>query len=66
MVRGSVFQAPDVISVLNARLRTASYHLKQAFVQARGSAAFHPVHGHSWKFGDQPAVDKFSEQFRRA
>jgi len=32
MVRGSVFQAPDVISVLNARLRTASHHLKDAFM----------------------------------
>eukprot|EP00050_Salpingoeca_kvevrii_P002913 m.208398 g.208398 ORF g.208398 m.208398 type:complete len:349 (+) comp10717_c0_seq2:987-2033(+) len=67
MVRGNVFQCPDVGSVVDSRLRTALHHLDRAFDSAQSSVCFHPATGDAWNFGgeDTEAPDEMDELKRK-
>merc|ERR1712004_57155 len=54
IVAGTIYQAPDLCSVVNSRLLSAVNHLQAAFDEAKGYAKYHPTRGYWWDF-QQPA-----------
>ncbi len=50
IVAGTVYQAPDLGSVLNSRLISTVNHLGAAFEEARQYATYHPSRGYWWDF----------------
>ncbi len=71
IIAGTVYQAPDLGSVLNSRLISTVNHLQQAFEEARQYATYHPSRGYWWDFDKKgrrgmtssfPEVDKSSMQ----
>ncbi|CAH0551823.1 unnamed protein product [Brassicogethes aeneus] len=58
IIAGTVYQAPDLASVLNSRLLSAVHHLQSAFETASSFARYHPSKGYSWDFKSQRGTDK--------
>lgn len=50
IIAGYVYQAPDLSSVVNARVMTAIHHLQSAFDETLSYMRFHPTRGYSWEF----------------
>lgn len=50
IVAGTIYQAPDLCSVVNSRLLSAVSHLQGAFEEARSYAKYHPTKGYWWDF----------------
>ena len=47
---GTIYQAPDLCSVVNSRLLSCVSHLQSAFEEARSYAKYHPSKGYTWDF----------------
>ena len=58
IIAGYVYQAPDLTSVINARLLTGIHHLISAFDETREYMRYHPTKGYSWKFTKESHNDK--------
>merc|ERR1712004_944629 len=54
IVAGTIYQAPDLCSVVNSRLLSAVNHLQAAFDETKGYSRYHPTRGYWWDF-QQPA-----------
>ena len=52
IIEGSIYQAPDVYSILGSRIETSLFHLDQAFNILIGMCTFQPSKGYGWK-GEQ-------------
>ncbi|KAK0056111.1 mediator of RNA polymerase II transcription subunit 6 [Biomphalaria pfeifferi] len=50
IIAGTVYQSPDLCSVVNSRLLNTLHNLQSAFDEALGYARFHPSRGYSWEF----------------
>lgn len=50
IVAGTIYQAPDLSSVVNSRLLAAVSHLQSAFEEARSYVKYHPAKGYTWDF----------------
>ena len=50
IVAGTIYQAPDLCSVVNSRLLSAISHLQGAFEEARSYVKYHPAKGYTWDF----------------
>ena len=50
VVAGTIYQAPDLCSVVNSRLLSAVNHLQSAFDEAKSYAKYHPNKGYWWDF----------------
>lgn len=50
IVAGTIYQAPDLCSVVNSRLLSAVNHLQSAFDEAKSYAKYHPTRGYWWDF----------------
>lgn len=48
IIAGIVYQAPDLISVINSRIISAVHHLQSAFEEANSYSRYHPSKGYSW------------------
>ncbi|XP_065200068.1 mediator of RNA polymerase II transcription subunit 6-like [Planococcus citri] len=48
IIAGTVYQAPDLISVVNSRLLTTVSHLQSAFDDLFGITKYQPSKGYSW------------------
>jgi len=53
IIAGTVYQAPDLGSVINSRLMTTLHHMESAFTKTLSFATYHPAKGYSWNFKDQ-------------
>ena len=51
IIAGTIYQAPDLGSVVNSRLLTTVNHLQSAFEEARQFSKYHPSKGYWWDFG---------------
>jgi mediator of RNA polymerase II transcription subunit 6 len=49
IIEGTVYQAPDVYSVLGSRIETSLFHLDQAFNMLISRSTFQPSRGYGWK-----------------
>jgi mediator of RNA polymerase II transcription subunit 6 len=56
ILAGTVYQAPDLQSVLNSRLTTCVHHLSSAFDETISLMKYHPTKGYSWHFGKEAAA----------
>jgi len=50
IVAGTIYQAPDLCSVVNSRLLSAVNHLQAAFDETKGYSRYHPTKGYWWDF----------------
>lgn len=50
ILAGTVYQAPDLQSVVNSRLTTSMHHLMSAFDETISFMKYHPTKGYSWHF----------------
>ena len=50
IVAGTIYQAPDLCSVVNSRLLSAISHIQSAFEEARSYVKYHPAKGYRWDF----------------
>ncbi|XP_059159537.1 mediator of RNA polymerase II transcription subunit 6-like isoform X2 [Physella acuta] len=53
IIAGTVYQGPDLCSVVNSRLLNTLHNLQSAFDEALGYARFHPSKGYSWEFKEK-------------
>ncbi|XP_072031997.1 mediator of RNA polymerase II transcription subunit 6-like isoform X2 [Amphiura filiformis] len=60
IIAGVVYQAPDLCSVLNARMLTAVHNIQSAFDESISYSRYHPSKGYWWEFKDkdQEKTDK--------
>jgi len=58
IIAGVVYQAPDLGTLLNARVLTAVSHLHEGFEEARGYSRYHPSRGYWWNFGKEKESEK--------
>lgn len=58
IIGGTVYQAPDLASVINSRLLNTLSNLKSAFDEAQSFSKYHPSKGYWWEFKDQDTADK--------
>ncbi|KHJ41791.1 MED6 mediator sub complex component [Trichuris suis] len=61
IIGGTVYQAPDLCSVLNSRLQASIEHLRTAFEEAKSFYRFHPAKGYYWQFRNESTVEKKSK-----
>jgi len=50
IVAGIVYQAPDLLSVVNSRLLNSVHQLNSAFDEAQSFSRYHPSKGYWWEF----------------
>lgn len=58
IIAGIVYQAPDLASVINARILSCGHHLQSAFDEALSFSRYHPSKGYWWEFKDADIPDK--------
>ncbi|KDR19367.1 Mediator of RNA polymerase II transcription subunit 6, partial [Zootermopsis nevadensis] len=58
IIAGIVYQAPDLISVVNSRLISAVHHLQSAFEEANSYSRYHPSKGYSWDFKERKVPER--------
>ena len=49
IIGGTVYQAPDLASILNSRLSTGLDKILTAFNDCQSASNFHPNKGYSWE-----------------
>lgn len=67
VIAGTVYQAPDLGSIINSRLMTTLHHLDSAFKETLANSRYHPAKGYSWQSDElhQSAVSDKSRDKRR-
>ncbi|CAH0387771.1 unnamed protein product [Bemisia tabaci] len=75
IIAGTVYQAPDLASVVNSRILSSVHHLQSAFEEMSSYTKYHPSKGYTWdmKSGaaaapqkkDIPAKEEASSIFQR-
>ncbi|CAD5119201.1 DgyrCDS7836 [Dimorphilus gyrociliatus] len=58
IIDGSIYQAPDLSSVLNSRLLNATHNLSSAFAEVRSYFRYHPSVGYWWQFKNDLSESK--------
>jgi len=58
IIAGIVYQAPDLHSVINARMLNAVHNLESAFEEARSYSQYHPSKGYWWEFRQSDQSEK--------
>merc|ERR1712150_275385 len=56
IVAGTIYQAPDLCSVVNSRLLSAVNHLQAAFDETKSYVKYHPNKGYRWDFQQNNGV----------
>eukprot|EP00124_Ichthyophonus_hoferi_P000113 Ihof_evm3s4 gene=Ihof_evmTU3s4 len=56
ILRGSIYQAPDMASLMNARMVSILYNLQEAFEEVQEYRRFHPSKGYSWAPIETPST----------
>merc|ERR1740131_853866 len=62
VIAGTIYQAPDIGSVINSRVISAINHLTTAFEEARGYSRYHPSRGYWWDFGSKEGSEEGGEK----
>merc|ERR1712223_305453 len=56
IVAGTIYQAPDLCSVVNSRLLSSISHLQSAFEETKSFSRYHPNKGYRWDFEQNNGV----------
>ncbi|KAJ1557298.1 hypothetical protein HK096_008052 [Nowakowskiella sp. JEL0078] len=59
IIEGTIYQAPNLSSLLSNRILTSLHHLQQGFQAIRSQVHFHPSRGYSWE-----ADELYAQQLR--
>ncbi|XP_071961928.1 mediator of RNA polymerase II transcription subunit 6-like [Antedon mediterranea] len=58
IINGVIYQAPDLCSVLNARMLTATYNIQSAFEETLSYSRYQSSCGYWWEFKDKEKKEK--------
>ncbi|XP_067005005.1 mediator of RNA polymerase II transcription subunit 6 [Anabrus simplex] len=64
IIAGIVYQAPDLLSVINSRLMSTIHHLQSAFEEASSYSRYHPSKGYSWDLKERKMPERKKETQR--
>ncbi|XP_071504993.1 mediator of RNA polymerase II transcription subunit 6-like [Diadema antillarum] len=53
IIAGRIYQAPDLCSVINARMTTAVHNIQTAFEECISYSRYHPSKGYWWEFKEK-------------
>ncbi|XP_052866875.1 mediator of RNA polymerase II transcription subunit 6 [Anopheles cruzii] len=56
IIAGTVYQAPDLASVLNSRILSTVHHLQTSFDETSSYSRYHPSKGYTWDFSSNKAI----------
>ncbi|KAJ3072425.1 Mediator of RNA polymerase II transcription subunit 6, partial [Quaeritorhiza haematococci] len=56
IIEGTIYQAPDLYTLLSNRILTSLHFVEKAFVEAREEARFHPAQGYLWAVDEEEAA----------
>ncbi|GLG97978.1 Mediator of RNA polymerase II transcription subunit 6 [Gryllus bimaculatus] len=62
IIAGIVYQAPDLMSVINSRLMSTIHHLQSAFEEASSYSRYHPSKGYSWDLKERKAPERTTKK----
>ncbi|KAJ9577317.1 hypothetical protein L9F63_006156, partial [Diploptera punctata] len=62
IIAGIVYQAPDLLSVINSRLISAVHHLQSAFEEANSYSRYHPSKGYSWDLKERKVPERSTKK----
>jgi len=65
IVAGTVYQAPDLSSVINSRMLNTVHSLESAFEEAQSFSRYHPSKGYWWEFKDQAQTEKLMNKEKK-
>jgi len=65
IIAGTVYQAPDLSSVVNSRMLNAFHNLESAFEEAHSFSRYHPSKGYWWEFKDQAQTEKLMNKEKK-
>lgn len=66
IIAGTVYQAPDLQSVINSRIQNALYNLSSAFTETHSYMRYHPTKGYTWEFKDSTGDVKKDKEKEKA
>ncbi|XP_047096904.1 mediator of RNA polymerase II transcription subunit 6 isoform X2 [Schistocerca piceifrons] len=58
IIAGTVYQAPDLMSVINSRLMSTIHHLQSAFEESNSYSRYHPSKGYSWDLKERKPSER--------
>ncbi|KAJ3328089.1 Mediator of RNA polymerase II transcription subunit 6 [Blyttiomyces sp. JEL0837] len=64
IVEGSIYQAPDLFSLISNRLLTSIHHVSTAFSNISNEARFDPSSGYRWSFEEQQIAAALKAQMK--
>ncbi|CAB0002701.1 unnamed protein product [Nesidiocoris tenuis] len=64
IIGGTVYQAPDLASVINSRILSVVHNLQSAFDETSSYSRYHPSKGYSWelKTSDKPIKKEITKE----
>jgi len=65
IVAGTVYQAPDLSSVINSRMLNTIHNLESALEEAQSFSRYHPSKGYWWEFKDQAQTEKLMNKEKK-
>jgi len=65
IVAGTIYQAPDLSSVINSRMLNTVHSLESAFEEAQSFSRYHPSKGYWWEFKDQAQTEKLMNKEKK-
>ncbi|KAJ3183983.1 Mediator of RNA polymerase II transcription subunit 6 [Gaertneriomyces sp. JEL0708] len=63
VIEGTVYQSPDLYTLLSNRIYTSLHHVESAFQEVQSQATYHPAMGNYWK-ADERLVKKARKDAR--
>nr|CAD7574420.1 unnamed protein product [Timema californicum] len=58
IIAGTIYQAPDLLSVINSRLISTVHHLQSAFEESSSYSRYHPSKGYTWDFKERKVPEQ--------
>ncbi|KAH8276336.1 mediator of RNA polymerase II transcription subunit 6 [Drosophila bipectinata] len=65
IIGGTVYKAPDLANVINARILNTVVNLQSAFEEASGYARYHPNKGYTWDFSSNKVLSDKSKSDKK-
>lgn len=65
IIAGTVYQGPDLCTVVNSRLLNTLHNLQSAFEEAHSFTRFHPSKGYSWEFREKEEKEPMAKDKKK-
>ncbi|KAI9201892.1 MED6 mediator sub complex component-domain-containing protein [Polychytrium aggregatum] len=66
IIEGTIYQAPDLATLLSNHMITSLHHVQKAFDEAVTSVRYHPSHGYMWSIDEEAIVKSVAKSKEEA